>query len=522
MSAGPDSDTGPDAGPEAQAPSLTRSTLGGLLWNFSGAGVQALLRIGVLLVLARLLTPADFGVVSAALVVVYFSEIFSQLGIGPALVQRPGLSDDHLRTGFTVSTLCGVALAGVVVWGAPAMAAFFRMPPLADVLRVLAWVFPLKGLALVAESLLYRELQFRWIATRDVLAYFVGYGLVGLGLAFGGFGVWALVWAHLAETVVRTGVLLAARRHPKRPQVALGPLRELVYYGGGFTVARISNYVAQQGNNLIIGRLLGASALGLYGRAFQLTTMPVILAGGVLDKVLFPAMAKIQGDAARLRRIFLEGTSVLNLLTLPLSAASVALAPEIVGVLLGPDWLAAVVPFQVLALGMMLRTSYKIGDALARATGAVYNRAWRKAVYAGCVLAGSLAGSAWGIEGVAVGILLALVGNFFLVADLSLRLTGVTWGYFLRMHVPPLLLAALVFGTSFGLAEVLRSVAAPAALVALSGMGAAGLLSLGLVLAFPAFFVGADGLRLIGTLLRHLPARFQALGWAQRFRQTPA
>ncbi len=506
---------------EKATPSLTKSTLSGLLWNFSGAGVQAVLRIGVLLVLARLLTPADFGVVSAALVVVYFSEIFSQLGIGPALVQRPALHSGHLRTGFTVSTLFGVGLAVLVFATAPLVAGFFRMPVLAEVLRVLAWVFPLKGLALVAESLLYRELQFRWIATRDVLAYLVGYGIVGLGLAFAGFGVWALVWAHLAETLVRTGVLLAARPHPKRPLLAATPLRELVYYGGGFTLARLSNYVAQQGNNLIIGRLLGASALGLYGRAYQLTTMPVLLAGGVLDKVLFPAMAKIQDDAAVRSRIFLEGTAVLNLLTLPLSAACVALAPEIVDFLLGSEWHSAVVPFQVLALGMMLRTSYKIGDALARAAGAVYNRAWRKGVYAGCVLAGSFVGSGWGIEGVAVGVLGALLVNFFLVAELSLRLTTVTWGYFLRMHVPPLMLAGIAYGVAHGLAVLMRGALYPSAVIAGAGMAAAGVLVTALVLALPAYFVGPDGLGLCRTLARYVPARLNVGDWTRRLRELP-
>src|SRR5688572_30526628 len=141
--------------------------------------------------MARLITPAEFGVVSAALLVIGFSGIFAQLGLGPAIVQRPALEPRHLKTAFAASLYFGIVL-GVVVWlTAPLVADFFRTAMLAPVLRVLAVSFPLRGLAVVSESLMQRELRFRWLAARELGSYALGFGLVGPLLALQGRGVWA-------------------------------------------------------------------------------------------------------------------------------------------------------------------------------------------------------------------------------------------------------------------------------------------------------------------------------------------
>ena len=146
------------------AESISHRTLRGLFWMFLGKGTQAVLQVLVLGILARLLTPADFGLVSASLVVVGLSTIFSQLGIGPAVVQRSNLESRHLRTGFTISVLFSLALAGLICLFAPSFAGFFRLEGLTPVLRAMSLVFPFQGLSVVAESLLQRDLSFRRLA----------------------------------------------------------------------------------------------------------------------------------------------------------------------------------------------------------------------------------------------------------------------------------------------------------------------------------------------------------------------
>src|SRR5574341_1094329 len=168
--------------------SMTHHALSGFAWTFSGTGVQVGLEMLVLVILARILTPKDFGIVSAAMVVVRLSEIFTQIGIGPAIVQRRTLDTIHLRTGFTISCISGLFLTGLISLFAPKISTFFQLNELIPVIQLISFGFLFQGMSLVAESLLQRELQFRWLSVIRSSCYAV-YGIVGISLAFLEFGV---------------------------------------------------------------------------------------------------------------------------------------------------------------------------------------------------------------------------------------------------------------------------------------------------------------------------------------------
>jgi PST family polysaccharide transporter len=357
----------------------------------------------------------------------------------------------------------------------------------------------------VAESLMQRDLHFRQLAGIEVTAFAAGFGVVGVTLALMGFGVWALVAAHLSQNGLKTAILLAFRRHPRRPMIERRAMSELMYFGGGFTAARIGNYLGVQGDNLVVGRWLGAEALGIYGRAYQLMASPAMLLGQILDRVLFPAMARVQENAERLRAAYRRGVALIALVMLPLSAALYVLAPEVVRFLLGPAWSGAIVPFQIFSLGLLFRTSYKMSDSLARATGAVYRRAWRQWLYALLVIVGAGLGSAWGVEGVATLVLAAIAFNFFLMAQLSLGLAEMTWRSFLAAHVPAGILTLILGVETWGAAAVLRSWHL-GALAVLTAAGAVFVLSAVALLRFlPRLVLGEDGLWMVKTLAAYLP-----------------
>ena len=487
---------------------LTRRAVGGLLWTGGGKAAYGVLYVVVLAILARMLSPAEFGVVSAALVVIGVSQIVSQLGLGPALVQRPALEPRHVDTAFAASIGIGVVLGSLVWTAGPAAAAFLRVPDAGPVIQALAWVFPLQGVAVVAESLLRRDLEFRRLAQVEVASYALGYGLVGIVLAAAGWGVWALVAGQIAQSVVRTVWVVALR--PPRP-TQLGDRRslaELLYFGGGFTLARIANYIAVQGDNLVVARTLGPAALGVYGRAYGLMSAPAYGFGTVLDTVLFPAMARIQDDPARLAAAYRRGVALLALIVLPPSVVLIVVAPEFIRVVLGPRWDAAVVPFQVLAIGMLFRTSYKISDSLARATGAVYRRAWRQVFYAGLVVLAAWVGQFWGVAGVAWGALAALAVNFGLMAQLSLRLARFPWSEFWAAHVPAVRLTLLAAPPAWVAAAGLRAVGAPAAIVLAAAAAAAAAVAVAALTRAPGAFLGPDG-AWIATTLRDYATRFR-------------
>jgi len=490
---------------ERQEP-LTRRTLSGILWMAWGRGAYAVLQLLVLAVLARLLTPTEFGVVTAALVVIGFANIFSQLGVGPALVQRPTLERRHIDTAFTTTVLFGLSLAALTWIGAPLAARFFRIDAVAPVLRALAGLFFLTGIGVVAESLVKRDLRFKWLANLEVATYAVGYGAVGIIGAAAGWGVWALVAGEIARSALRSSVLLWAHPPRLRPTVQRAAFRELMYFGGGFTVARAANYLALQGDNLVVGRALGPAALGLYGRAYSMMNAPSGI-GAILDNVLFPAMARVQHDPRRLARAYHRGVATLGIVILPLSAMLFVVAPEAVHVVLGPRWAEVVAPFRVLALGMLFRTSYKMSDSLARSTGAVYRRAWRQIVYAALVIGGAAVGQRWGIVGVAVGVTVALTANFLLMAHLSLSVVQTSWRDLWRAHLPALALTAVALPVTWLVAAALRTWHLPALAVALAAGSAATIVMALAAWRAPTVFLGPEATWAIDAARGYLPRR---------------
>jgi O-antigen/teichoic acid export membrane protein len=493
---------------QSQPASMTHKTLSGMFWLLSGSGVQAILRIAVMVVIARLLAPADFGLVAGALVLIDFIEVFSDLGIGLVMVQRHDLEERHIRTGFTISALLGLAF-GLGIWiAAPWAAQLLRMEGLTTILRIMALVFPIDSLSLVASALLQRDLQFRALARISVLAYVVGYGLVGVTMAFAGFGVWSLVGAYLVQTLFVSIALLAVKPHAKRPSFDRRAWKEMTYMGAGFSLAQICNYVALKGDNAIVGRWLGAGALGIYTRAYGLMTMSVTLFGTAFDRVMFASLAKLQHEKTRTALAFRRSVALITLIILPMSAVMFLLAPELINVLLGPKWKEVILPFHILAIGMLFRTGYKVSASVARATGAAYHSAWRQGVYALLVVAGGLIGQRWGVPGVAVGVLVALFAFFMLMAQLSVRLTSIRWRDYFAAYLPAVSLTLMVGAEVWAAATIMRGMALPQ-LIVLAGCLSLVTLTLVVLLSLsPKLVLGEDGVWLLCRVAERVPGRY--------------
>jgi PST family polysaccharide transporter len=262
------------------------------------------------------------------------------------------------------------------------------------------------------------------------------------------------VASSLGQHLVRTITLLSLQPHPKWPRIG-AEIKELLLFGSHFTLARLFNYTAGQGDNLVVGRVLGVVPLGYYSRAFKLMMILVTYFATVVTRVLFPIMSRLQGEQERLRSTYLTGAAVLGLVSAPLGALLVVLAPEFVGVILGPRWVPAVVPFQILTTGVMLRNVYLMAYCLDGAVGAMRQRTKRDGIYAFAVLAGSLIGTRFGLVGVATGVVLAIAINYLVGAAMSLRMLGATWRDYARSQLPAfglgLLTACVAYPVRVGL-----------------------------------------------------------------------
>ena len=468
---------GPPPPPERRAAprGLTQRAIGGMFWTFSGTGVQVVVQLLAIMALGRLLTPAEFGLMGAATVVIACSQIVSQVGVGPAIIQRRDLNDTHIRVAVTLSWLLGTTLGALVWFGSPTIAAFYRMPELEPVLRAIAFLFPLDGMNTVAKAVLTRQLRFRLYIALDVAAYVFGYALVGVVLAWRGFGVWALVSANLAQVGVRTVIMYLAARHSVRPSLHRGAARDLLGFGFGHSMAQIGTLLSQQGDNLVVGRWLGPAALGIYGRAYSLMVMPASAFGRIINRVLFPVMSQVQDERERLAGGYERALAIVAFIALPLSAFLWVVAPEFIALVLGPAWGGVVLPFRLFSISLLFRMSSKISDACTKAAGEVYVRAVLQYVYAAMVVVGAVIGQHWGVGGVAVAVSVAMGTNWLSMAWLGRSVTGLSWARFVRAHGPAAMIAAVAGVAAAVVAHQARSVHLGAIpVVILSGAAAAG------------------------------------------------
>ena len=424
------------------APHLQKRALSGMLWMSADRVFLFVVGAVVTAVLARLLPPSDFGIVGAALVVV---EIVAQIvgaSATPALVQRPSVSRAHLSSAFWFSAGLSFTLFGMVWAVAPAAASFFEMPPLAQVLPALALLFVFDGLSAASRARQLRALAFREVVVIRAVADVIGLGAVSVGLALSGFGLWALVGGRVAQSALRALGYVIRFPHPLRGATPEA-LRDLLGFSGGVMLQGALNSLARQGDALVVGRALGASALGLYNRSYQMMALPASFLAGSFSGVLFPILSQTQDQTASLRATLYRTTALLALFLMPLAIAAAVLAPEVVFVALGPDWGGAVMPLRILAGGMFFRAAYKTGMTILEARGKIYKAAMLQGAYALMVLTGALLGWRYGLNGVSAGVVGAVVLFFVLSAVVAVRETEGTLWPLLRGAAPGALIAVV-------------------------------------------------------------------------------
>jgi len=483
---------------------LISSTFSGVGTQYTGAVITGIGQVVVTAVLARLLTPRDYGLAGLAAVYVGLAAIFSQFGIGPALIQRAELTPRVIRAGFTATVLIGILTTAVVWLTAPYAAAFFGNTALSPIIRGLSLTFVVANPGFVAEGMSERNLAWRRLMWVEVAAFVVGYALPALVLAIQGFGVWAIVGSTLGQNLVRTVVLLRLQPHPKWPRI--GPeLRELLHFGGGFTLARAFNYGAGQGDNFVVGRVLGIIPLGYYSRSFKLMTILVTYFAAIVTKVLFPIMSRLQGQISQLRSTYLTSAAILALVSAPLGAVMIVTAPELVEVILGPRWIPSVVPFQILTVGIMMRNVYLMAYCLDGALGRMRYRTLRDGIYAFAVIAGSLVGTKFGLSGVATGVVAAIGINYFIGAGMSLHLLQSSWREYFLSQAPAVVLGIVTALVAYGIRLGLVTAGASPIIT----LGVTGALTLSLLAALCWFQPAVAG-KYGSAAIRHLSSEIGA------------
>jgi PST family polysaccharide transporter len=415
---------------------LRRRVARGLSWTILDNWSRQLLQLVVFVVIARLLTPADFGLVALAMVFVVLANLFVDQGLGDALVQRRDLTRAHIDTAFWAALALGIGLTlGGVVLAIP-IAMLLNEPQLQPILQALSVVFTLTALNAIQMSILRRELRFRSLALRTMFSI-AGGGVVGVILALLGYGAWALVGQQLAGAGL--SVLALWWASPWRPSLSFSGahFRELFGFGANVVGSDLLYFVTRYSDNFLVGTVLGTVPLGIYAVGHRILDSANQLLIGITRKVTFPALARVQHEPERLRRGYLRLTSLSSSLILPGYVGAALVAPEMIQLLFGQRWIEAGPIAALLFLAGPAFAVHGFGGALFFAAGRPDLVVRLRLVIAVATVVGFVIAVPFGIYAVAV----AFVIRAYLLLPLQLlwqrRYAGIPAGeYLARMRGP--------------------------------------------------------------------------------------
>lgn len=355
--------------PTSNPTSLTDRSLAAVKWNYLGVIARIASQLVAQIVLARLLGPEAFGLFAVAFIVVGVGNILVEMGLGTALVQKRELTDEDVRFAFTWVVLAGLVMAALVFLLSETIASFFNDPRVAEVTRGLTPVFILQALAVVPLSLLKRELAFKAVQGVMIASYLIGFLLVGVGAALLGAGVWSLVAAWIAQTLVSAIIFNIIKRHPKKPLLNMRA-KALQGFGARVLFTNIANWAIENVDNLLVGKLFGPAALGLYSVSYNLVRTPANHLVVTLQTVLFPASARSQDNHEGLRRAYLTVVAGVALMAVPIFGGVAAVSGTVVEALFGDKWLAAAPILLPLALAMILHALMAVSGPVLWGKGA--------------------------------------------------------------------------------------------------------------------------------------------------------
>lgn len=365
-----------------------------------------------MIVVARFLAPHDFGLFGIAMLSMAVLEIFSQPGFEAKLIQEKENIESYLDTAWISLFIRGAAIFGVLWLASPYIAGFFENPAASPLIKAVGFVALLRGVKNVGIVYFRKELEFhKQFAYRFGMAFTSFSVTVILAILWG--SVWALLIGSIAGSLV--GFVLSFVLHPYRPGLSfdLDKAKHMFGYGKWLLGLSIVVFVCTQGDDIFLGKVLGATALGFYQMAYRISNTPATELTHVISGVTFPAYSKIQDDINRLKNGFVKVLRLTTLLSIPLGVGIFVLAPEFVSIFLGEKWIPIVLPLRILAISGVIRSIVASGGPIFKATE---NPKWdfEMNLFRLLTILGTIYffTKAWGISGTSLSVLLGITATF--------------------------------------------------------------------------------------------------------------
>ena len=418
----------------------------GVIWTVIESWGSRFITFFVFFTLARLLEPKDFGLIALASVFTAFVQIFLDQGLGTAIVQRQNLEPEHLDSAFWTNVGTGVVLTALCIALSVPVSLFFKQPDLAPVVRWASFGILINSFSSVQEALFQRDLNFKLISIRSLIATLVS-GIAGVAMAFAGYGVWSLVVQQLTNAFIRVAVLWLSSRWRPRFRFSYSHFQDLFGFGIHLLGIRVFEFANSRADSLVIGYFFDPTTLGYYAVAKRLADILLDLFSHVVSRTMVPVLSKLQEDNERLKSTFYLAIETTVLIAFPCFMWLAVLAPNIVPVLYGDKWSLSIPILQTLAIAYLLQAIYYSHLNVLTAKGKTNWQIRLVAFSSVLSLTGFILAVRWGASGVAaaqivqglisVPILLKLIDK---LVDLDFRL------YLKRFSYPLLasLLASLV------------------------------------------------------------------------------
>lgn len=424
-----------------------RSIRGGFLAT-GGEVASSLLRIAATAILARLLVPRDFGLLSMVTAISVFAERVKDLGLSDATVQSGQITHDKVSRLFWINLLICVVIAVLLAALAPAIGRFYGEPRLLEISLVIASTFVLSGLVIQHEALLRRQLQFGRLAIIQLGSVAVSLG-VAIVLAYRGFGYWALVAREFVRAFCYfVGTWVFCRWRPGSPRSS-GDVSSFLRFGKNVTGYNIVRFLSRSLDRILLGRVYGSYWVGMFDNAGKLLEVPVAQIRYPVMSVAFPALSAIQDEEDRFRRYYENASRMIAFLVTPVVVFSLIFADAIVGLLLGPQWEQAVPIFRILAIGALVAPLGQLVGPSLMASGKTKEYFWvgfaSALILVACLVIGAWTlgptGVAWGksaatflgiVVSLAVGFRYTAISGRDVLPKLIIdMLVAMVWGAFL-------------------------------------------------------------------------------------------
>ncbi|MBW9122385.1 lipopolysaccharide biosynthesis protein [Microbacterium trichothecenolyticum] len=455
----------------------------GIVVTMGGMWGKTLIQLAAIMLLGRLLSPEDFGLVAMVTAISGIIDLVRDFGLTGAIIQAREISERAWRSLFWLALGLGVLLGGILAACAPLIADLYDEPQLVLITLVIAPSLIVNGLTMPLQARATRELKFALLARIDVVSMVGGVAAAITGGLLG-WGYWSLILLVGTGLVVRLVMLwVALRPRPGWPRIHRDVV-PLVSRGGSIFGAELLNYVERNADTVIIGQQLGPSVLGQYSRAYALFLMPLQQLNGPIGRVALPVLSKLQDDGDRYRRYIRGALLVIGYLTLPTYAILATVSEPLFAILLGPGWEQAAVLFSILAIAGIAQGIGKVRGWLFITMGRSHQQLLYDLVARPLVVVGFFVGIWWGgIYGLALtyGILSALLlipGFAFAIRGTFVRGSDIVFPV-----LRPLMFALLAFGAAFAATRAVDLVPILEILVG----GVAGAIVMGPLLLIPAY-----------------------------------